>query len=176
MRFSKKIIEALVPKIYFFFKFLIPQHRLFFGKSHPISDLQIQIFEILKSYTWAGVYKDGSEIWVARPLLSFLFSFCLARPIRAVQNVLARPLLQKEDLKFAQRSMKDLRNNGNPVLCVRGTKHWFHQNQHENRYKRFPVRLNNIFELLATRGRFPRLVLPSYSLASTGSHGQFCSQ
>ena len=29
---------------------------------------------------------------MARPLLSFLFCFCLARPIRAVQNVLARPL------------------------------------------------------------------------------------
>ena len=42
-----------------------------------------------------GAYKDGPEIWVARPLFFFFFCFCLARPIRAVQNFLARPLLQK---------------------------------------------------------------------------------
>jgi len=30
-------------------------------------------------------YKYGPEIWVARPVLSFLFCFCLASPIRAVQ-------------------------------------------------------------------------------------------
>ena len=48
------------------------------------------------SYHFTGrVYKDGPEICVARPLLSFLFCFCLARPIRAVQNFLARPLMQK---------------------------------------------------------------------------------
>jgi len=45
---------------------------------------------LVHRFTAAGAYKDGPEISVARPL------FCLARPIRAVQNFLARPLLQKK--------------------------------------------------------------------------------
>ena len=45
----------------------------------------------MKFWIHGGAYKDEPEIWVARPLLSF----CLARPIRAVQNFLASPLMQK---------------------------------------------------------------------------------
>ena len=48
-----------------------------------------------KRCTGAGAYKDGPEIKVARPILSFFFCFCRARPIRAVQNFLTRPLMQK---------------------------------------------------------------------------------
>jgi len=33
---------------------------------------------------------------VAHPVLSFLFCFCVDRPISALQNFLARPLLQQK--------------------------------------------------------------------------------
>ena len=55
----------------------------------------IRIFPYKQNpYTGAGAYKDGPEIWVACPVLSFLFCFCVPRPISAVHNFLACPLLQ----------------------------------------------------------------------------------
>ena len=47
-----------------------------------------------------GAYKDGPEIWVARPVLSFLFCFCRARPkfsgpsTYAKKSFLARPYMR----------------------------------------------------------------------------------
>jgi len=49
-------------------------------------------------WSYRGVaYKDWREIWVACPVLSFLFTFCVARPISVLQNFLVCPLLQKKN-------------------------------------------------------------------------------
>ena len=57
----------------------------------------LMAFRLSFKMIYRGVaYKDGPEIWVARPLVSFLFCFCRARPIRAVHNFLARPLMQQK--------------------------------------------------------------------------------